>query len=437
MTRAIRFLLLALALALAGCAPRAAAPTPAASVEPLNVSVRGSSPLDDLAASGPADTKDVTDPADEAAIKLVIERANNLQAEAFAKNDPTLMRDTAMEEYYQELVRINQGMAEEGVSAIKLLKLEWGDISVSGSTAQATTFETWRTDYKDGTGDQERDRNVYTLVREGGGWKIQSDAHPDSRLDQPAGQATTGPTGPAPSPSPFQRPASTGKSHNWSGYSATGGKFTGVSATWTVPQPGPSSFAADAAWVGIGGVRSRDLIQAGTEQTVLPNGRVSYQAWIEKLPQVSRPVQLRISPGDSVTVSITEQQDNVWLISMKNNTTGQTFQTTEDYTSSHSSAEWVQEAPSGRRGIINLSNFGTLKFTDASATKDGKKVTIAGAGGRPITMIDRNDQPIAEPSALGEDGASFSVTRVNPNSQPSSSIPPARRPGVPAERPAA
>jgi len=433
--RPLQLLSLALLLLFAGCAPQAALPRPLSSIEPLAVSQRSSSPLDEPSeapvSARPAGTKDVSNPADEAAIKQLIERANNQQAEAFAKKDPSLMRDTAVDSYFEELRQINQDMAAEGVSAIKLLRIEWGPISVSGDTAQATSFETWRTDYSDGTGDEGRERNDYTLVRDGGAWKIKTDVHPDSRLEDPGGQAPdpSSPPRPAPAPSPFARPARSGQSHNWSGYSASGGSFTAVSATWMVPQPTGAAFGADATWVGIGGVRSRDLIQAGTEQTVSPNGRVSYQAWIEKLPQVSHPVQLRISPGDSVTVSIGEQQEGSWLVSIKNNNTGQSFQTTEQYQSSHSSAEWVEEAPSGRRGVLTLSNFGTVKFSNASAMKDGKTVSVADAGGRAITMIDRNDQPIAQPSQLGSDGASFSVTRV--------SAPASSSPARPAERPAA
>jgi hypothetical protein len=126
-------------------------------------------------------------------------------------------------------------------------------------------------------------------------------------------------------------------------------------------------------------------------------------------------------------VSISEQQGGSWLIDMKNNTTGQTFQKTEQYTSSHSSAEWVQESPSGRRGVLPLSNFGSITFSAASAVKDGKTVTIAEAGGRAITMLDRNDQAIAQPSQLGSDGASFAVNRVGSPSTSSSNPAPVRR----------
>ena len=59
---------------------------------------------------------------------------------------------------------------------------------------------------------------------------------------------------------------------------------------------------------------------------------------------------LRVHAGDSITVSITEQSPDQWLIDFSNNTTGQTYQQTQQYTSSHSSAEWVEEAPSGGRG---------------------------------------------------------------------------------------
>jgi hypothetical protein len=187
-----------------------------------------------------------------------------------------------------------------------------------------------------------------------------------------------------------------------------------VSGTWTVPAFSPDgSFGIDAAWVGIGGVRSRDLIQAGTEQTVSGNGSTQYEAWVELLPRSSRPVSLNVHPGDSITVSISEQSANDWLIQFTNNTTGQAYQETQQYTSSHSSVEWVEEAPSaGRGGVLPLSNFGTIDFSNGSAAKDGQTVSIAGAGANPITMLGAGDQPLAVPSALSADGSSFTVART-------------------------
>jgi hypothetical protein len=182
-----------------------------------------------------------------------------------------------------------------------------------------------------------------------------------------------------------------------------------------VPKFAPDSPAgADAAWVGIGGVSSTDLIQAGTQQTVSGSGSTQYQAWVETLPQASHPVPLTLHPGDSVSVSISQQpqaQDQ-WLVSFSNNSTGQTYQVTEHYASSLSSVEWIQEAPSAARGRqLSLDNFGTINFTDASAVKDGKQVNVAAAGAKAITMIGRGGQTLATTSGLGTDGASFTVSR--------------------------
>src|SRR5881296_3356800 len=95
-------------------------------------------------------TTNTTDTAAVAAIKDVIERANQAQAQALAKSDDTLMRDTATDSYYQELVQTNRDLANGGVTSIALTNIAWGDVIVSGTTAQATTFETWRSSYSDG-----------------------------------------------------------------------------------------------------------------------------------------------------------------------------------------------------------------------------------------------------------------------------------------------
>jgi|GEM_PF-3065116 len=64
---------------------------------------------------------------------------------------------------------------------------------------------------------------------------------------------------------------STSSSLNWSGYVARGGTYTEVYGSWVVPRVAPSTgtYAADATWVGIGGVRNQNLIQAGTQAIIL------------------------------------------------------------------------------------------------------------------------------------------------------------------------
>jgi hypothetical protein len=364
-----------------------------------------------------------TDPT-QLAIQQVIQKGDQEQAQAFASNDPTVMQDTSTSDFYQTQVTTNQDLRANFVTDIQLKNIDWGAISVNGTSATATAFESWTTTYTDGTTEQSRDRNVYTLVQQNGAWVISADDHPDSNIgaSSPSPQTPPAPRTPPAQPGqptrprqPRTPPTGTDVSSNWSGYAAQGGTYSAVSGTWTVPQFAPSSPAgADATWVGIGGVNTRDLIQAGTQQTVSGNGSTQYQAWVETLPQASHPVPLTINPGDSVSVSITQvpQSQNQWQISFANNTTGQTFQVTENYASSMSSAEWIEEAPSAARGRqLPLDQFGSVAFSQGSAVKNGQSVSIADSGAQPITMVARGSGQTAHPSTLGTDGASFTVTQ--------------------------
>ena len=338
----------------------------------------------------------------ETAIRGVLQRANLAQAEAFARRSPELMRETSTDAHYQQMVETNRSLANAGVTAIALVGLDHGDIRVDGTSAEATTFETWRTQYADGSVNEQTDRNDYTLVREGGAWKISGNTHPAAR-----------PTAPGPDPAPALAPAAaTSRSTNWSGYAADGGVFTSVTGTWNVPHVAATATGADASWVGIGGLDTEDLIQAGTMATVTGDGSVSYEAWIEMLPDSARMIPLTVTAGDSVTVTITERSRDRWLIALKNNTTGGTYNITVDYESTRSSAEWVQEAPSTSRGIVPLSFFGSVRFTGGTAVRDGRTLSIAALGARPITMYNRADQALAIPSTLDPAGTGFEVQRT-------------------------
>ncbi len=401
MTRALRpFAALALALTLAACG---------APVD-LGAALRG------IAGPAPTDTATTTttsasDHNEQDAVKRVIEQGNQAQARAFNTGDPSVMKDTATPSFYTQLVQTNRELAASGVTRIELLSTDFQDVTVTGSTATATTLEKWRSTYQDGSTDEQTARNEYALVRQGGAWKIQTD-------DQP----TAAPPAPQPSPQTRTDPgvpgvaaATSSTSSNWSGYSATGGGYTSVTGTWTVPTVSATTPGADATWVGIGGIDSNDLIQAGTQGTV-SGGEVSYDAWIEMLPSSSRPVSLSVSPGDSVTVTLTQQGPLEWVIAMKNNTSGQRYSATVTYQSSNSSAEWVQEAPSVGRGTVPLDDFGTLTFNGATAVRDGKTVDLRTLGAQAITMINGARQALAQPSVIGADGASFSITRTQAQS---------------------
>jgi hypothetical protein len=169
--------------------------------------------------------------APEPLIQDVIQRGNLAQVQSLASRDPGLLADAAVGDYYQQLVQTTQSLLDSGVDTIELVNLEWGPITVAGSTASATTIETWRTSYSAGPTEFSRDRNVYSLVQDDTGqWKVAGDAHPDGRSQRPI---VPPPDPPAPPPADVQ--PGPGTSRNWSGYAARGGTFTSVSATWRVP----------------------------------------------------------------------------------------------------------------------------------------------------------------------------------------------------------
>lgn len=214
-------------------------------------------------------------------------------------------------------------------------------------------------------------------------------------------------------------------SENWAGYVATAGNYTEISGSWNVPSVSASNAAntsADATWVGIGGVSTTDLIQAGT-QAIIQNGQIQYQPWYEILPNAAINVPLSIKAGDSISIAISETSTNQWQIIFKNNTTGQSYTQDVNYTSTHSSAEWIEEMPmefsSGR--LLSLDNFGTIFISNGQTVQNGNTLNIGSAGGQPLSMATRGGILLASPSSL-DNGNSFSITRSSNQAIPTTSV---------------
>jgi hypothetical protein len=207
-------------------------------------------------------------------------------------------------------------------------------------------------------------------------------------------------------------------SRNWAGYVAdSAGNYTGVSGSWVVATPSLSSNGSDAAWVGIGGISSHDLIQTGT-QAIVEGGKIHYSAWYEALPGLEHTISMDVSGGDSISASITETSPGIWQIHIKNNTNGETYDKEVSYDSSHSSAEWIEELPTGVGFSLALDQFGSVPFTSGTARINGATVSIAGAGAHALEMANRKNETTATVSGLGTDGSSFTVTRNNVQSDP-------------------
>jgi len=233
-------------------------------------------------------------------------------------------------------------------------------------------------------------------------------------------------------------------SQNWAGYVAGSSdgstQFSNVSGSWVQPTSKCSSGQDDAAyWVGIGGDdgqsssygsslgdgSSTSLEQIGTEGNCTGNG-TQYYAWYELVP--AAPVQLNVTihPGDQISASVGVNGDNI-AFSLTDKTTGQSFsKTIQAPNPDTSSAEWIAEAPSQCDGSgsctpLPLSDFGTVDFTNATATANGhtgpisdpswtaQPIALGSGGTYDIGYGSSQNTAGATPSSLSSDGSSFSV----------------------------
>jgi uncharacterized membrane protein YgcG len=224
-------------------------------------------------------------------------------------------------------------------------------------------------------------------------------------------------------------------SGNWSGYVVGGSSstksFSTVSGSWVQPTAKCTTGQSYGAfWVGLGGAgQTEALEQAGTEADCTSGGSASYFAWYELVPSAPVKLDLAVHAGDHMSSKVRVDGSSV-TVAVSDQTTGQsvtrTLQMSDPDTSS---AEWIAEAPSACDQTasncqpLNLTDFGTVTFTNASATStDGHTGTIsdsdwsaaavqlspgAASGGPDFTSSESSAG--ATPASLSSDGSSFSV----------------------------
>jgi len=181
---------------------------------------------------------------------------------------------------------------------------------------------------------------------------------------------------------PSQRILNTEYSENWAGavYAESSGTYTAVTGTFTVPTP--SGEGAASAWVGIDGdTCSTAILQTGVDFTV-SDGDVSYDAWYEWYPDYAYDFSgISFSSGDVVKLTVTASSTTSGTAVIENTTTGKTV--TQKITSSSAlcqeNAEWIVEDFEEGSSLVEFADFGTVTFTDASATTSSGTVSPSGA----------------------------------------------------------
>ena len=204
-------------------------------------------------------------------------------------------------------------------------------------------------------------------------------------------------------------------STNWSGYAATTGTYTSVSASWVQPKGTCTSGDQYAAfWIGLDGYSSSTVEQTGSEVDCV-GSRAEYYAWYEMYPGPSENYSNTVRAGDHFNATVTWTGGRNFSLYIADTTQGWSHTTNASLTSTpaRSSAEVIVEAPccTAGGGILPLADFGTMSFTGSTA--NGSAIGNAG-GVTEITMIDNSGRDKDSISSLSG-GENFSATWLRSN----------------------
>lgn len=194
-------------------------------------------------------------------------------------------------------------------------------------------------------------------------------------------------------------------SSNWSGYAISGSGFSAITGSWTVQavsQTRRSTFSSQ--WIGIDGFNNSNLIQTGTESDFY-SGSAHYDAWWEILPAAETVIpSISVSPGDSMSASVTRGSGGSWTITISDATKGQSFTTVQSYSGPQTSAEWIEEAPTVGGRIANLANYGQTTFDPGTVNGANPGLTFAESG----IMVQKGVQ-VSTPSVPDVDSDGFNM----------------------------
>lgn len=199
-------------------------------------------------------------------------------------------------------------------------------------------------------------------------------------------------------------------STNWSGYAVTGGNgaFNSVSANWTQPAATCSKGRQYASfWVGLDGYSSNSVEQTGTDSDC-SGSTAEYYGWYEMYPAYPVNFSNPVSPGDSISASVTFSGTETYTLILKDNTKGWTQTITQNQSGlDRSSAEVITEAPSSGT-VLPLADFGTINYTASS--DNGSSMGIQSP--TEIVMVNNRGAEKDTTSAMTSAGA-FSNTWIS------------------------
>jgi hypothetical protein len=176
----------------------------------------------------------------------------------------------------------------------------------------------------------------------------------------------------------------TNLSTNWSGaadYYSSGAPFLGVSSfvygEWVIPLAQQAfgtctgGWEYSSQWVGLDGLNSSDVMQAGSEADAYCSGGTTssdYYLWFEWYPNTETAIGLTINPGDVVAVYVWYIGNNVagayWLNYTTNQAAALSFSAPAGTTYTGSSIDWIVEAPTVSGSPSSLANYTAVPWNN-------------------------------------------------------------------------
>lgn len=206
-------------------------------------------------------------------------------------------------------------------------------------------------------------------------------------------------------------------STNWAGAVLVGTGYQSVTGTFTVPTPkmpaggSPDTKYEASAWVGIDGSTCKTAILQTGINFAVQGDTVSFQPWYEWWPDLSHPFSdFVVNAGDQIKLTAEASSTSAGSVTIQNLSTGeevsQSFSGETDLLC-ETNAEWIVEDFSRGGKLVPFVDFGTVTFTEASATTAEGTVGLSGAE---ITNIRQDEVVLTSASILGS--SSLTVSRL-------------------------
>ncbi|KAF4966867.1 hypothetical protein FSARC_5480 [Fusarium sarcochroum] len=190
-------------------------------------------------------------------------------------------------------------------------------------------------------------------------------------------------------------------SANWAGAVKIGSGYNKVQGTITVPKVSGARGAAASAWVGIDG----DTCQTAILQTGISfYADGTFDAWYEWIPDYAYNFNnFDVHVGDKIRITVDATSKTKGVATLENLTRSQkvthTFTNTPS-TLCETNAEWIVEAFQENGSQVDLANFGSVTFTDASVS--GTSGTSGPSGAEIIDIsLDQGQSVEAQASISG------------------------------------